>query len=287
MKSVGYYNGKMGPLEEMTIPMNDRAVYFGDGVYDAAYAVNRKIYALEEHLTRFYESAALLELPFETSKEELRAALQACVDAVESDGEVFVYWQTSRGIGIRSHVFPEAGKANLLIYVTPKNLRDIFEPYHCITLEDKRFLMCNIKSLNLIPAVLANQRAMEAGCDEAILHRGDRVTECAHSNVSILKDGVLRTAPADHLILPGVARAHLIEAAKTLGIPVAEEPYTMKELFDADEILVTASGAICAYVTQLDGKEVGGKDATHRKELQNYLADQIEKEVGSVLYRRR
>lgn len=83
MKTVGYYNGKIDELEEMQVPMNDRAMYFGDGVYDATYAVNRKIFALEDHLDRFYNSFKLLEIPFQYSREELSVELQKCVDAMK------------------------------------------------------------------------------------------------------------------------------------------------------------------------------------------------------------
>ena len=90
----------------------------------------------------------------------------------------------------------------------------------------------------LSPPAKANQRAHEAGCDETIFHRGDRVTECSHSNVHILKDGVLHTAPCDNLILPGIVRMHILKLCEELGIPVVEEPFTMDELMAADEIFL-------------------------------------------------
>ena len=85
MKYVGYYNGEIGPLEEMKIPMLDRAVYFGDGCYDATTFANNNIFAADDHLDRFYNSCKLLEIPFEMSREELRAELQKCIDANEID----------------------------------------------------------------------------------------------------------------------------------------------------------------------------------------------------------
>ncbi len=121
--------------------------------------------------------------------------------------------------------------------------------------------------------MLANQRAAERGCDEAVLHRGSRVTECAHSNISILKDGVLRTAPTDELILPGITRKHLLALSKEHGIPVLEEPFSMVELMNADEVIVTSSSALCMMVESIDGIPVGGKDPGRLKLLQDaYLA---------------
>ena len=127
-------------------------------------------------------------------------------------------------------------------------------------MEDTRFFHCNIKTLNLIPSVMAAQQAKEKGCQEAVFYRlPDRVTECAHSNVHILKDGILRTAPTDNLILPGIARAHLIRSCKRLGIPVSETAFTLKDLFEADEVIVTSSSNLCLYASEIDKKPVGGK----------------------------
>ncbi len=285
MKTVGYYNGKIDELEAMVIPMNDRAMYFGDGIYDATYAVNRKIYALEDHLNRFYNSFKLLEIPFKMTREELKAELQKCVDLMDTDRTVFVYWQTTRGSGIRNHVFPDT-KPNLLIYIIESEMKDVFKPYKVITLEDTRFLHCNIKTLNLIPSVMANQRAKEAGCDEAVLHRGERVTECAHSNLSIIKDGIFKTAPADHLILPGISRKHLIQICKEHKIPVAENPFTVQEMMDADEVIVSSSGALCQPVSHIDGKTVGGKAKELLSILQYESINRFEKEVGVTVYKR-
>lgn len=273
-KNVGYYNGEIGPLEEMKVPMGDRALYFGDGIYEATCVANRVPFAMEDHLDRMYNSLRLLEIPFKMEREQVKAELQKVIDAAEEAPVHFLYWQISRGVAPRNHVFPGAGvEPTLMAYVKPHALKDLSIPYKLISMEDIRFKLCNIKTLNLIPSVLANQRAAEAGCDEAVLHRGSRVTECAHSNVSILKDGVLRTAPTDELILPGITRKHLIALAKEQGIPVVEQPFSMVELMNADEIIVTSSSALCMRAESVDGIPVGGKDPDRLKGLQDaYLA---------------
>jgi D-alanine transaminase len=106
---------------------------------------------------------------------------------------------------------------------------------------------------------MASQKAYEAGCDEAVFHRGDIVTECAHSNVSIIENGKFVTHPADNLILPGIARANLIKMCKKLGIPVVEEEFTLERLMNADEIIVSSSGSFCLSATHIDGIAVGGR----------------------------
>ena len=279
MENLGYYNGKFGLLEEMMVPMLDRVCYFGDGVYDATYSRNHIIFALDEHIDRFYNSAGLLGIKISQTKEELKEILKEMVKKVDS-GEQFVYWQVTRGTGMRNHAFPrEEVKANLWIMLKPLSIKDMSQKLKLITLEDTRFLHCNIKTLNLLPSVIAAQKTEEAGCQEAIFHRGDRVTECAHSNVSIIKDGILKTAPTDNLILPGIARAHLIKMCKNFNIPVNETPFTLKELMEADEVIVTSSGQFCMTASEIDGKPVGGKAAEIVKKLQEALLNEFLKET--------
>lgn len=269
MKALGYYNGDIGQLDEMKIPMTDRAVYYGDGVYEATLARNGVLYALDAHIERMFRSASMLKITPPVTREEMKSELYRAIKMLDDD-TLFVYWQVSRGSAHRAHPFPP-GNANLMMMIEPFTLKDITPPTKCITREDTRFLHCDIKTINLIPSIMAMQAAKEAGCDEAILHRGERVTECSKSNVHIIKDGAFITAPADNLILAGIARAHLIEACAALDIPVYERAYTLSELRDADEILTSSSSSICRRVTTLDGVSVGLRDAARASELMNYV----------------
>lgn len=280
MENVGYYNGDYDLIENMKIPMNDRVVYFGDGVYEATFVRNHRIFALPEHLDRLYRSLSILEIPFTMSHEELTEILKQMVALVDSEDTYLLYWQISRGTGMRNHIYPRNSKPNLLITVSKMPMKDIYKKtYRLISLEDIRFLLCNVKTLNLIPNVIANQRAKEAGCDEAVFHRGERVTECAHSNISILKNGVFQTAPTDHLILPGITRLHLIQIAKVNGIEVLEEPFTMEQLLDADEVLVTSSSALCVRAVELDGEKIGGRDEKTLRILQDAYMKKFNEET--------
>ena len=278
--NVGYYNGEMGPLEEMKVPMGDRALYFGDGIYEATCVANRVPFALDDHLDRMYNSLRLMEIPFTMGREEIKAELQKVIDAAEEAPCLFLYWQISRGVCPRSHPFPGAEvQPSLMIYVKPVTMKDMNKRYKLISMEDIRYKLCNIKTLNLIPSVLANQRAVERGCDEAVLHRGSRVTECAHSNISMLKDGVLHTAPTDELILPGITRKHLLQLCAANGIPVVEAPYSMVELMNADEIIVSSSSALLMGVESIDGIPVGGKDPQRLRLLQDAYREKFARET--------
>jgi D-alanine transaminase len=279
MENLGYYNGKYDLLEKMTVPMNDRVCFFGDGVYDATYSRNHVIFALDEHIDRFFNSAGLLKIRIPYSKEQLKEILKEMVKKVDC-GEQFVYWQVTRGTAMRNHAFPgEDVPANLWIMLKPLSIKNMSQKIKLITLEDTRFLHCNIKTLNLLPSVMAAQKTEEAGCQEAVFHRGTRVTECAHSNVSILKDGILKTAPTDNLILPGIARAHLIKMCKLFDVPVDETAFTLKELMEADEIIVTSSGQFCITACEIDGVPAGGKAPELVKKLQDALLNEFLEET--------
>ncbi len=278
MKELGYYNGKIGELSDMTVPMNDRACWFGDGVYEAEMCRNYHIFALDEHVDRLFRSASLMRIEVPLSKEELKSLLRDLVRKVDT-GNLLVYYQVTRGTAPRAHAFPEKGQANLWVTLTPKEVHRDQEPVSVITDEDTRFLHCNVKTLNLIPSVMANQKAKEAGCYECVLYRpGRRVTEGSHSNVHILQNGTLVTAPTDNLILAGIARARLLRACERLGIPVREEPYTVEDLYAAEEILITSSSNLCVRACQADGRPAGMKrpdlfEALHAAVYDEYFSE--------------
>lgn len=269
MKNLGYYNGKQGLIEEITVPITDRAFYFGDGVYDAVMCRNNIPYLLFEHVNRIFTNAHLLGIVPPLGKEELMHLIKKLCPLVEGE-EKFVYFHISRGSAIRNHEFTSL-KGNLCIMIKPQKIENIYEKMCLCTQNDIRFQMCHIKTLNLLPSVLCAQNAKNNKCTEGVFLRDGYVTECSHSNISILKDGVLITAPADCHILPGVTRAHLIDSAKRNGIEVREEKYTSKELFDADEIIVTSSSKMARGVKKIDGKSVGGKDEKALKLLQDEI----------------
>ena len=164
MKDLGYYNGKYDEIEKMSIPMLDRVCWFGDGIYDATYSHNHKIFDLEAHLNRFYNSAKLLDINMPMERAELARLLKELVLKVD-DGDQFVYMQVTRGSGLREHIYchGEQSTPNLWITLTPCKVSDTYKPIDVITYEDKRFEYCNVKTLNLIPSCLAATAANRAG----------------------------------------------------------------------------------------------------------------------------
>lgn len=280
MERLGYYNGECGPLEDLKVPFLDRVSFFGDGVYDATIALDGVVLYADDHIRRFFDSCAEMRIDPGISHDELKALLNELVAKVDAP-DTFVYWQVTRGTALRNHAFPE-GPANLWVMITPDPREDLSWDARLVTVEDTRFFHCNAKTLNLLPNVLAAQRAAEADCTEAVFVRDGLVTECAHSNVHILKGGALITHPTDNLILPGIARAHLVGMARTLGVPVEERPFTVEELMDADEVIVSSSSTYARGVSEIDGVAVGGKDRALLGRLQKALTEEADAYIAAA-----
>ena len=274
MKDFAFFNGRVTALNDMMIPMNDRAVFFGDGVYEVVYVRNGKFFALEDHLDRFFASLRLLEIRPPIAREALNDLLKELIDKLDKGmQDVCLYFQCTRGTAPRSHAFPNKSiPPNLLIYAhTFPNM--LHKDFRLISTEDKRFGYCHIKSLNLIPNVLATQFAAEAGVDECVFHRGENVMECSHSGLSILTKGKIVTTPLSEWILPSITRKHLLQVGRRLGIQVEERPYTMSEMMGADEVIVTSSLTLLSRVYEINGQPVGGKGLSLFKKIDDtYMA---------------
>ena len=280
MKDIAYYNGQIGPIDEVKAPVTDRGFYFGDGVYEAAIVRGGRIFALSDHLDRFYSSLSLLRIAPPTERDAFAALLLNLCQKVDGDGIHVLYWQVTRGNAHRRHTFPQDVKPSLMAFVEPAGLDPVDKPMRLLSMEDTRFFHCNIKTLNLVPNVMALQQAAEAGCEEVVYHRGDRVTEGAHSGLAILKDGVFCTPPADELILPSVTRLHCLQLCDQLGIPVRIAPFTVDELKNADEVLILSTGSHCVPACALDGQPIGGKDPALLHRLQQAYQEKFTAEMG-------
>jgi D-alanine transaminase len=277
MKTVGYYNGQISEVEDLRIPALDRSVYFGDGVYDVAICENRKPFTLDYHIDRFYNSASSMDICFSMPKDEFRALLLSLLERCDSD-DTMIYFQLSRGIAARKHEYRDLEGA-LLIMITPFRMGDMRKKMKLASFEDKRFLYCDVKTINLIPSVLAAQHASLNGCGEALMHRGDIVTECAHSSLLMIKDGRVIAPPLDEYILPGITRKVVEEICVENGIPFEVRRFTVKEAFDADELIVASTTKNIAGVCEIDGKPVCGKDEALLSRLQDLFQERLERET--------
>ncbi len=279
MKRTGYFNGEIGDLDTMTIPLCDRSVFYGDAVYDAIMVLCGKPFTLEMHLDRLYRSCELVDIEFDMSREALNVEIDRLLEhSVEK--EEMLYIQVTRGNAPRKHEFPVGAKPNLIMYLSPISLPKKDKKATLASIEDMRFEFCNIKTTNLMPNVFAAQRATSLGATEALMHRGERVTEAAHSSILMIKDGVVVMPPLDRFILPGITRAIIAELCKDAGIPTEERIFTVSELYDADEIILCSTTKNVIFVYEIDGKAVGGKDQVLAKKIQDMFFDKIYDETG-------
>lgn len=274
MQTLGYYNGEIGLLDEVKVPMLDRGCYFGDGIYDATYCRNYKPFALEEHIERFFEGAKATKMNLPQSKKQLKELICELVKKVDSD-EQFVYFQATRKTGVRDHLFEEDCIANLWIMLRPCPIKSKDTKYNIMSVEDNRFHMCNVKTINLLPNILALNSANRWGYNEVVFHRAGRVTECGHSNICMLIDGMVVCCPHDNLSLDGIAQRHLKKACFKLGIEVVEREFCLSQLMLADEAILTSSGALCMRVDSIDKVKVGNKAPLIFSAIQDTLYEEF------------
>lgn len=265
MSSYAYYNGKFGKKKDISIPLSDRSIYFGDAIYDAAIGSYDRILWENEHIDRFLANAEKIGIKHSFSKEYLSSLLREV--AIKSRlRSYFLYFQISRSLPDRRHSASGAS-AKLLITVDPIFIEPNPAPLKLITVSDKRFGYCNVKTTNLLPSVLASTKAEKNGCDEAVFVKGRYVTECAKSNISIIKQGRVITHPRNNKILPGIAREHLLLNCRNFCIPYEERPFSVNEMLSADEILVTSTTKLCRITDTINRKKVGGKNTDLARNL--------------------
>ena len=249
-----YYNGEFSNRTDVRIPLSDRAIFFGDAVYDAAIGRNGGVFMLDEHLHRFYDNCDSMDIKPYVSSPDLKSLILSIVEQTDyAENDYFVYFQASRNSAQRTHSYSDDASSNLLITVTPISILPARKRLKLISYPDIRYELCDIKTVNLIPAVLASKYAECRGADEAVFVKNSNVTECAHSNIQILKGGILYTHPEDGAILPGIAKKHLLSVCDKLKVPYFEKAFTVTEMQSADQVLVTSSSKLCLLAESFDG----------------------------------
>ena len=278
MSDLVYLSGTILARESAAVSIDDRGFLLGDAVYEVLRVVRGRFVEPERHLKRLARSLHEVSIP----NPDLDL-LQISTDLLRRNrlegAEATVYMQVSRGAAVRQHAFPPPGTTpTVLVTASAFVPRAELLSYgaKAITLPDLRWSRCDIKSVNLLPNVLAAQRAAEAGAFEAILLRDGVVTEATRSNVLIVAGGVIRTHPTGPFILPGVTREVVLELAAEAGVPVLEEPVSADGLLSADEVLLTGTTADVMAVVAIDGRPVGtGQPGPLARRLGGLLAERI------------
>jgi D-alanine transaminase len=258
-----YLNGGFLPLAEGRIGVEDRGFQLGDGVYEVIKVMNGHLVWPDDHLSRLKRSLGVIKLTEALTGHRLETVLPELVSrsGVE-DG--LVYLQITRGAAPREFVFPYSPHPTVLAYTRsrpPVEDAAILAGISLHPVDDLRWARCDIKSTNLLAAVLAKEEARGAGADEALFLGPDGfVREGGSSNVFAWVDGALRTHPADNRILNGITRIHVLELAGREGYPIEEKPFRVEEVFSAGESaeVFTASSILDLLpVVRVGSRKVG------------------------------
>jgi D-alanine transaminase len=258
-----YLNGSYLEHERASVPVEDRGFLFGDGVYEVARAGHGKLFEWERHLQRLKHSLGELRIGLpEPQVDALRdIALRLLERNGLTGGEATVYLQITRGAAPRAHPFPPAcTPPTVLLMVrelTPLTALRA-RGAAAITCPDVRWARCDLKTVMLLPNVLARQQAVESGADEAIFVRDGTITEGSHTNVFAVVDEEIRTHPPSNRILPGVTRDIVIGLARDLGMEVQERPLAVQDLARATELFLTSTMIDVLPVVELDKRPIGG-----------------------------
>jgi D-alanine transaminase len=254
-----YLNGEYLPLEEARVPVDDRGFLFADGVYEVIRVYAGLPYEMEDHLARLVQGLRALRIEYRDMATVEEAARRLLDENRIRDGGA-IYIQVTRGAAPRRHAFPPPG-TRATVYVSareykPHPARFWEDGVEAITAPDIRWARCDIKSISLLPNVMANEAAHAAGTFEAILVRDGVITEGSHSNVWGVRDGRLLTYPACHYILAGMTRAKVFALAGQLGLDAREEVIRVDQLHDLDELFLTGTTTEIMPVVRVDGRDV-------------------------------
>ena len=236
----------------------DRGLYFGDGVYEVLRSYNGKIFALDEHMERFAASMAAIRL----TGIDIRTVRQRVEQAFQIAGlpNAKIYFHVTRGSAPRSHTWDPNLKPNFFLTVSPvgDSQKEKTRGVAVCTYPDLRWKRCDIKSLNLLPNILARQDAADRGCDEAILvDEAGFITEGAGSAFFAIINRALQTAPLSANILPSITRKFVAKAAQNIGIAIEESCLTPKRAATADELFLAVTTKDIVPVVKFDGTTIG------------------------------
>lgn len=259
MSLTVYLNGQYLPYEQAAIPIEDRAFLFADGIYEVIRVYQGRPFRMAQHMARLKRSAREIGLP----EPDCGQLEQVCQELLTRNqlSEATIYIEISRGAyDPRTHAFPK-GEVRPTVLV----LARAFKPHpdlnlagaKAITVPDQRWARCDIKSVSLLPNVLAKQKAAEAGAYEAIFVRDGFAIEGSSSNLMAVLDGTIRTYPLCNYILGGVTREAVLELARELGYPVREEGIPVADLFRCSEVWVTSTTSEVMPIVEIDGRPVG------------------------------
>lgn len=258
---IVYLNGEYLPAEEATVSVNDRGFLFSDGIYEVTPAYRGNFFLLERHRERMLRGLCELRIDLDLAPiPGMHRELLERNGLTEAPISI-VYLQVTRGVAPRTHAFPPT-PVNPTVYAFAKaysrpSAERWAQGFRAVTVPDRRWARVDIKTVSLLGNVLAQQAAVDAGVDDAILIRDGVALEGAHSNLFAVFGDTLVTHPLSNVILPGITRGYVLELARELGVPLEERPIQLEELGRADEAFFTGTTTEVKPCVEVDGRPVG------------------------------
>lgn len=256
-----YLDGEYVPHEQARVPVDDRGFLFADGVYEVIRVYDGRPFMAAPHLYRLRAGLRSIRIPADPTN-QISAAIERLLEQDElRTGDATIYVQVTRGAAPRRHSFPDPGTPPT-VYVAAKPFRQHPASYWevgvaAISLPDVRWSRCDIKSIALLPNVLANQRAKEADAFEALFVRDGVLIEGSHSNLAAVIDDEVVTYPVCNYILPGITRRLVLDLAEEMGIAVREGAILVDELDRVQELFLTGTTTEVMPIVRLDGRAIG------------------------------
>lgn len=281
MPRYAYVNGRYVPHNAAAVHIEDRGYQFADGVYEVVPVHDGKLVDEGPHLDRLERSLAELRIEMPMSRRALQLVSQELMrrNALTSG---FVYMQVTRGVAPRDHKFPKKTPKPALTMTTrqlaPVSDEALQQGFHVVTAPDQRWKRCDIKSVSLLPNILAKQKAAEAGCQEAwLVDDNDYVTEGSATNAWIVTaDKKVVTRQADNAILPGITRLSLLKVLEREGYELEVRPFSLEEAKQASEAFLTSSTNYVMPITKIDDQPVGnGHPGILTMKLRDAYVDQV------------
>lgn len=277
---IVYCNGQFIPKKDVKLSPDDRGFLFADGAYEVIRSYGGRLFKVEDHLKRLARSLNELRIAAPSLTNLMTVTEQLIQRNNLENGDATLYIQVTRGVAPRKHAFPYEGTPPT-VYVTASPFQPLHEEWEqgiIITLvPDIRWGRCDIKSVALLPNVLASQQAKERGATEAVFVRDGVITEGSHTNFCAVFDGQLITHPANNHILAGITRDVVLDLCFNLGIPCSESPILERELQKASELMVLGTTSEILPVVQVDDWRVSdGKPGPITAELQRAYREVVD-----------
>lgn len=252
---IVYINTEFKPLNEVSLSPFDRGFLFADGVYESIRTYNKKLFRYEDHLERLKKSLKEIRIDF-NDLGPIENIIYELIEKNNIQNEAIIYLQITRGNVIpRTHRFPEQ-KTDPTLFISAKdfkiNEKDQENGVKVILQEDIRWLRCDIKSISLLPNIMANQKAFEENAEEAIFVKDGILTEGTHTNFFAVKDETVYTAPKSRMILNGITRQVVLEFCTKFKIDYREEFINKDDLKSFAEFFITSTTKEITPVVKID-----------------------------------